>query len=156
MPGTLPNTGHLHLVKLSSARDVQSKNVKIWWKRLTRSSSSITQCNCFSGIFNICITLFRYHNGKNCYVLSSEHIVLTTSRNINSTMISWFFSQKKIHFCSHTIPLLVSSYIHLLTWLPSQIHVPQVFTIECLILAQIYLFLDYKSFTAKAVQVCQE
>lgn len=132
-----------------------NKNIKIWWKRLTRSSSSITQCNCFSRIFNICITLFRYRNGKNSYVLSSEHIILTT-RNINSTMILWFFSQNKIHFCSHTIPLLVSSYIHLLTWLPSQICVPQVFTTECLILAQTYLFLFYKSFAAQAVQVCQE
>jgi len=29
-------------------------------------------------------------------------------------MISWFFSQNKTEFCSHTVPLLVSSYIHLL------------------------------------------
>lgn len=62
-----------HLVGLSNASDVQSKNIKIWWKRLTRSSSSIIQRNSFSRILNICITLFRYCNGKNSYVLSSEH-----------------------------------------------------------------------------------
>lgn len=113
-----------HLVKLSDASDVQSKNVKVWWKRLTRSSVSISQCNCFSGILNICITSFRYCNGKKSYVLLSGHTYHL--KYINSTMISCFFSQNKIHICSHTIPLLASSYIHLLIWLPSQIHVPQV------------------------------
>lgn len=112
------------------------KNTKNWCKRLTRRSRSIILCNCFSRLLNTCITLFTYGSGKNSYVLSSEHI--------DSTLISQFFRQNKIHFCSHSVPLLVSSCIHLLIWLPSQIHVLEVFSTPCLILAQSYLFLPYK------------
>lgn len=135
-----------HLLKLSNASDVQSKNVKIWWKRLRRSSSSIIQCNCFSRILNICITLFSYCNGKNSYVLSSEHTYHYDFTVLQPKQNSLLFSH-----CP-----LISLFLHPSANMASFSDSCPTSIFYCMLHFGSDLFLPYKSFIAQTVQVCQE